>query len=847
LPAARCGNVEAVTVANGFMYAAGGFDNGNVTSAIYYAQINANGTLGTWQTNANSLTVGREYNGLETINGYLYAIAGQAAVSGSATNSVQVGTLNANGSVGPISATTALPGPRGELATEAINGRLYAIGGGTGGSGANAQDSVWFTSGAPADSNPPTVSVTAPAAGSTLSGTTNVTANASDDTGVAGVQFLLDGQPLGLEDTTAPYGVSWDTTGTTNGAHTLSARARDMGGNQTTSANVPVTVDNGAPTLPPLRIGYGFEENAGSTTVDVSPNSNNGNLTSTSWTTSGRYGNAVTYNGTSSRVRSSSNVSVGTSFTYEAWVLNPGNQSYETIMTLGSDRDLYLVNGVPTFWTGTNDFSFGNALPTGTWQHVALTFDGTTLRFYLNGALYGTPQTANIAATSAPVQVGAWIGSGNANADFFSGTIDDVRVYAGALSASAIQLDAATPVGGSPPADTTPPVLSGGAPTGAQPAGTTQVNLQVTTDENATCRTGTVAGTAYGALPLTFTTTGGTAHSRTITGLTNGTSYTYYVRCQDGAGNANTADYPVSFSVSTPDGVPPTVSVTAPAGGSTVSATVSVTADAADNVGVVGVQFLLDGAALGNEDTSAPYSVSWNTTTASNGNHTLTARARDLAGNQTTSSGVGVTVSNSGPPPGGPLLAYGLNASSGTTVADGSGNNRGATLTSGTWTAGQYGNAVAFDGNATRVRSDANVSLSGAFTIEAWILNVGTAPYETIATIGPNRDFYLAGGIPRFDSGPTFLSFGAALPTNTWQHVAITYDGTTMRAYVDGALYGTPQAISLGAVNAPVQIGAWIFGSGNADYFSGTIDEVRVYDRALSQAEIATDRTAPIP
>jgi hypothetical protein len=48
-------------------------------------------------------------------------------------------------------------------------------------------------------------------------------------------------------------------------------------------------------------------------------------------------------------------------------------------------------------------------------------------------------------------------------------------------------------------------------------------------------------------------------------------------------------------------------------------------------------------------------------------------------------------------------------------------------------------------------------------------------------------------------------------------------------------------------VNAPVQIGAWIFGSGNADYFSGTIDEVRVYDRALSQAEIATDRTAPIP
>jgi hypothetical protein len=192
------------------------------------------------------------------------------------------------------------------------------------------------------------------------------------------------------------------------------------------------------------------------------------------------------------------------------------------------------------------------------------------------------------------------------------------------------------------------------------------------------------------------------------------------------------------------------------------------------------------------------------------------------------------------------LLAYGLDASSGTTVADSSGNNRGATLTSGTWTAGRYGNAVAFDGNATRIRSDANVSLAGAFTIEAWVFNPTTAPYETVATIGPNRDFYLAGGIPRFDSGPTFLSFGAALPVNTWQHLAITYDGTTMRAYVEGALYGTPQAISLGAVNAPVQVGAWIFGGGNADYLSGTIDEVRIYDRALSQAEIAADRTTPI-
>src|SRR5206468_546717 len=78
----------------------------------------------------------------------------------------------------------------------------------------------------------------------------------------------------------------------------------------------------------------------------------------------------------------------------------------------------------------------------------------------------------------------------------------------------------------------------------------------------------------------------------------------------------------------------------------TVSGTVSVTASATDNVGVVGVQFKLDGASLGAEDLVAPYTASWNTTAAANGNHTLTAIARDAAGNTATSAPVTVSVSN---------------------------------------------------------------------------------------------------------------------------------------------------------------------------------------------------------
>jgi PKD repeat protein len=95
------------------------------------------------------------------------------------------------------------------------------------------------------------------------------------------------------------------------------------------------------------------------------------------------------------------------------------------------------------------------------------------------------------------------------------------------------------------------------------------------------------------------------------------------------------------------DTTPPTVAITAPANNATVSgATVSVTANAADAVGVAGVQFRLDNASLGNEDTSAPYAVTWNTTSVANGTHVLTAVARDAAGNSATSTSVTLTVNN---------------------------------------------------------------------------------------------------------------------------------------------------------------------------------------------------------
>lgn len=129
------------------------------------------------------------------------------------------------------------------------------------------------------------------------------------------------------------------------------------------------------------------------------------------------------------------------------------------------------------------------------------------------------------------------------------------------------------------------------------------------------------------------------------------------------------------------DTAAPTVSITTPTNGSTVSGVVNITASATDNIGVSGVDYSLDGGALGTA-TTPPYTLAWNTTLASSGAHSLTAVARDAANNiSAPSAAVGVTVSNSLP---GSWTASDIgtfspagstNYSSGTYIVEGAGAN----------------------------------------------------------------------------------------------------------------------------------------------------------------------------
>lgn len=135
-----------------------------------------------------------------------------------------------------------------------------------------------------------------------------------------------------------------------------------------------------------------------------------------------------------------------------------------------------------------------------------------------------------------------------------------------------------------------------------------------------------------------------TTHQVTLSNLAAGTTYHFQIQSTDGNGASATSNDATFATSANPGSL--NVSITSPASGAMVSATVTVSASASSTIGVASVQFQLDGTNLGNPDTTSPYSVSWNTKNTNDGSHTLTAVAKDTSGNSTTSAGVTVTVDN---------------------------------------------------------------------------------------------------------------------------------------------------------------------------------------------------------
>jgi glucose/arabinose dehydrogenase len=280
----------------------------------------------------------------------------------------------------------------------------------------------------------------------------------TDNVGVTGYRVeRCQGQGCTeFAEVAAPTGTSHSDTGLSpSTTYRYRVRAVDPSGNFSGYSGVAEATTDAAPHTPPGLVGaWAFSEGAGMTTADASGNSNSGTVTGATWTIQGRYGNALSFNGTGSlvRVANSPSLNLGSGMTLSAWIRPGASQSgWRTI--LQRQVDAYFLNsssntamrpaGGGTLGANTQYVSGPTANPVNAWTHIALTYDAATLRLYVNGSQVATgAATGAVQSTTNPL----WIGGNQPYGEYFNGIIDEVRVYNRALTQTDIQADMNAPL-----------------------------------------------------------------------------------------------------------------------------------------------------------------------------------------------------------------------------------------------------------------------------------------------------------------------------------------------------------------------------------------------------------------
>jgi hypothetical protein len=538
------------------------------------------------------------------------------------------------------------------------------------------------------DTTAPTVAITSPANGTSVVGVVSLQALAADDVGVTGVDFFVNGALLGSV-TTPPYSLDWNTDLEGNGGYILSARARDAAGNIRTSAQVVVSVSQpGRATFDSnLHVPSCATQGASCDTMNLVMSRGSTERNSPN-TLDGCADGTIPVSSNDEKINRIKLSRV------DGAVLEEGQPARidVDVMVYSTDVDVldvfYTGNAIHPSWTylttlwptatGAQTLSTQFNLTSGSLQAVRAQFrkGGSTvactsgiyavhderddMAFAVKPSPDSAPPTVALTSPASNAQV-AYTLSVTATAsddvvvtqvEFYDGTTligtSSVSPYAvpwnvtglaeGAHTLTAKAYDGvghvSTSAGVTVIVDNTAPATAVSAP--AQSAlvhGTVQVSATAS-DSQGVARVDFYAG----ATLIGTDSTAPYSASWDTTGWPNG-SVTLTTRAYDIAGNVTlSAGRAVSV-----DNTAPTVALTSPANGASVFLTTTVSASASDNVGVSQVVFY-DGASVIGTDTTSPYSISWGLLSVPKGNHTLTAKAYDAAGNLTTSTPITVKV-----------------------------------------------------------------------------------------------------------------------------------------------------------------------------------------------------------
>jgi hypothetical protein len=550
------------------------------------------------------------------------------------------------------------------------------------------------------DTGSPTATITSPSNGATVLGTITFSATAADavnssstdNVGVIGLQFLLDGASMtGVLSGSGPYAIGWNTTSATNGQHTLTAVAIDEVGN-TGSASVTVTVNNPSPQPVLTNITVSSITASGATinwTTDQSSDSQVAFGLTNSYGSLSSLGNTLV----TSHAVILSGLAASTTYHFQAmsrdssgFLGTSGDFTFTTTAT--SLTPLFQLHADATEVSGvTNGSTITPAVaPPG--------FVGTVLVTGTGSVNYAPAQSGNgvffLSCCSNP-NTAYYKFTGAAIGNIFNISQGQATFYLKSrYSFSQRQTSAAAPRYAFDVRDATntnhlfyflTEISSSSLIFSYRTGGASQFYYVPRGTEDTLFGTGVILKVTIiwsgsvtklffnDSLVQTLTDTRSTPNWTSASNFDIG-AYEYLTN-----GGFNTSDDVIDeFTIFGPTGstdtTPPTVTMTAPSNGATVSGSVTISANATDNVAMSKVQFLLDGATLGSP-VSGPgpaYQFSWDTTTASNASHTLSAIAYDNSGNSATAANISVTVSNIDPPPVITVVSAGSISSSAATI-----------------------------------------------------------------------------------------------------------------------------------------------------------------------------------
>ncbi|MEY2580496.1 MAG: large repetitive protein, partial [Ilumatobacteraceae bacterium] len=514
-------------------------------------------------------------------------------------------------------------------------------------------------------------------------------------------------------------------------------------------ATITVTIVSTAPE----RGTWLLDDGSGSTFADSSGLGNNGTLTgSPSWV-AGRHGTALRFNGTTDYglVANNGNLSITGPITLTAWIkperlatqyivkkAKQGAANGYELSLSSAGKVFFRLNEAASLNTYRVDSTSSYPINGTTWMHVAATYDGTTMRLYINGVQEATVAgPASILSNSQALGIGAQ-GDGLSP---LQGTIDEVRLLARAMTATEIQALLGT----------------NGAPTA------TNGSLTINQDQSGT---GTLSATDPNGDPLTYSiVTNGSRGTATVTNAATG-AYQYIPNA--GVSGSD------SFTFKANDGL------------------------ADSNIATVSV--------------------------------TITAVV----------------------PPSAERGTWLLDEGSGGTIADSSGLGNNGTLTgSPSWVAGRHGTALRFNGTTDYgvVPNSSSLNITGPITLSAWIkperlatqyivkkAKIDTANGYELSLSAAGKVFFRLNQFSNLNTYRVDSTSSYPVTGTTWMHVAATYDGTTMRLYINGVLETSVAGPASIASNSQA-LGIGAQGDG-ISLLQGTVDEARVLNRALTATEI---------